>query len=286
MMHTIDFAGINRAAVRQLYSLLPRWLPDGKRQGTEFVALNPRRADNRPGSFSVNMKTGEWGDFAIDVKGGDPISLFAYLKGMKQGEAAKELAAQIGIQEYRNGKANGKANGHAAHHAQPAPEKSKRFYDGHLIKRGFRLVKEYDYADDGEMIYQTLRYEHPTEKKTFLARRPDGNDGWLSGAGDRRILYRGDDLKSAIPDAVFVCEGEKDADRLAGLGFVAVTVAFGEWDKGCIEALKGKEALVLEDNDGPGRDKAKKTAAHLYGIAGAVRPHCAIAGPCRKGRYL
>jgi hypothetical protein len=184
MMHTIDFAEVNRAALRQLHSLLPRWLPGGKRQGNEFLALNPRRADNRPGSFSVNMKTGEWADFATSDKGGDPISLFAFLKGIKQGEAAKELAAQIGLQEYRNGKANGKANGHDTHHAQPAPEKPRPFYDGHLIKKGFELVNEYDYTDDGELIYQTLRYEHPTEKKTFLARRPDGNDGWLSGAGD------------------------------------------------------------------------------------------------------
>jgi len=93
----IDFDAINRAALASLPALLSRWLPDGVRRGAEYVARNPRRADHRPGSFSINMRTGKWGDFATGDKGGDPIDLAAYLWGLGQGEAAREIAAELGM---------------------------------------------------------------------------------------------------------------------------------------------------------------------------------------------
>jgi len=93
----LDFDAINRAALSALPALLARWLPDGARNGVEYVARNPRRSDRRPGSFSVNMRTGKWGDFATGDKGGDPISLAAYLHGMRQVEAARALADMLGI---------------------------------------------------------------------------------------------------------------------------------------------------------------------------------------------
>jgi hypothetical protein len=71
----IDFGSINRRAVPMLSALCQRWLPGGKFVGREYVVRNPRRNDRRPGSFSVNVRTGRWGDFATGDKGGDAISL-------------------------------------------------------------------------------------------------------------------------------------------------------------------------------------------------------------------
>ncbi|MFO1138351.1 MAG: hypothetical protein U1E41_04655 [Paracoccus sp. (in: a-proteobacteria)] len=93
----IDFARINSAALSALPSLLSRWLPDGRRMGHEWVARNPTRADQKPGSFRVNMHTGRWADFATDDRGGDPISLAAYLAGTGQAEAARALADMLGV---------------------------------------------------------------------------------------------------------------------------------------------------------------------------------------------
>ncbi len=42
-MKRVDFSAINAAANRALPLILMRWLPDGKRQGREFVAKNPTR---------------------------------------------------------------------------------------------------------------------------------------------------------------------------------------------------------------------------------------------------
>lgn len=94
----IDFDRINRAALAVLPSLVARWLPDGRRSGHEWIARNPRRADRRPGSFRVNMNTGRWADFATDDRGGDPVSLAAYLAGIGQAEAARNLADMLGIE--------------------------------------------------------------------------------------------------------------------------------------------------------------------------------------------
>src|SRR4051794_13063043 len=93
----IDFQSIKRAACNSLGSILRHWLPDGRRVGNEWVALNPRRADRRPGSFSVNLNTGKWADFATGDCGGDVVSLAAYLFNQTQTQAARNLARMLGI---------------------------------------------------------------------------------------------------------------------------------------------------------------------------------------------
>ena len=93
-----DFAEVNAAALACLPALCARWLPDGFRRGNEWIAKNPRREDRRPGSFSINPTTGRWADFALpDAKGGDPISLAAYLAGLSQAEAARNLAEMLRV---------------------------------------------------------------------------------------------------------------------------------------------------------------------------------------------
>lgn len=93
----IQFDEINRRALAVLPALLVRWLPDGRRVGHEYVARNPRRSDHKPGSFSINLTTGRWSDFATGDAGGDPVSLAAFLAGTTQAEAARNLAAMLGM---------------------------------------------------------------------------------------------------------------------------------------------------------------------------------------------
>lgn len=93
----IKFASINAFCLPMLDSLVRRWLPDGRLHGREWVALNPTRADRRAGSFRINVDNGRWADFSTDDKGGDPVSLYAYLNGHSQKIAALELASELGI---------------------------------------------------------------------------------------------------------------------------------------------------------------------------------------------
>lgn len=94
----VNFSRINDAALAVLPRLLARWLSDGKLIGEEWVARNPRRADRHAGSFRINVRRGAWADFAIaGARGGDVVSLAAYLAGISQVEAASELAKALGI---------------------------------------------------------------------------------------------------------------------------------------------------------------------------------------------
>jgi hypothetical protein len=93
----IDFDATNRAALASFPSVLARVLPRGKQVHHEWVALNPRRLDRNLGSFKINRYNGKWADFATGDRGGDPISLVAYLEGTSQAEAARLLARILGL---------------------------------------------------------------------------------------------------------------------------------------------------------------------------------------------
>ena len=93
----VDFRAVNQAALPLLPSLIRKWAPDGKRCGREYVAINPTRADLHPGSFSVNLVSGAWADFATGDRGGDVISLAAYVFRCRQIEAARILSTILGV---------------------------------------------------------------------------------------------------------------------------------------------------------------------------------------------
>jgi hypothetical protein len=91
-----DPVGLKSRLLVRANELVSRWLPHGRRVGNEWVARNPTRVDRRPGSFKVNLRSGRWADFATGDAGGDLISLRAYLDGIRQGEAARRIAREIG----------------------------------------------------------------------------------------------------------------------------------------------------------------------------------------------
>jgi len=96
-MTRIPFDRINAAALAALPAILNRFAPGGVIHGGEWEGRNPRRADRKPGSFKVNIRTGRWADFATSDSGGDPVSLVAYLTGLPMGEAARRLASMLGV---------------------------------------------------------------------------------------------------------------------------------------------------------------------------------------------
>ena len=105
----LDFDRINAVALSNLPALLRRWLPDGTIKRGEFTACNPRRADTHPGSFSINVRSGKWSDFATKDRGNTPLSLAVYLSGKPPYEAAAELANMLGIDDPIR-KSNGSRN--------------------------------------------------------------------------------------------------------------------------------------------------------------------------------
>src|SRR5262249_10330511 len=111
--------------------------------------------------------------------------------------------------------------------------------------------------------------------KRFKQRRPDGRGGWLWKLnGVRRVLYRLPELLSGDEsEMVWVAEGEKDVDRLVSLGLVATTnpSGAGKWRDEYSQLLCGRDVVIPEDNDEPGRKHAQQVAQSLNGVARTVR---------------
>lgn len=102
----IDFHAVNQRLLTDLLFYARSWVPSGKVVGCNYIALNPRRADRRLGSFCLNLKEGFWSDFATEDRGGDPVSYFAYVNGLSQFEAGKILSSSTGVGVRKNTLAN------------------------------------------------------------------------------------------------------------------------------------------------------------------------------------
>lgn len=140
------------------------------------------------------------------------------------------------------------------------------------------LEAVYPYTDEaGAELFQGVRFKDP---KSFRQRRSNGRGGWVWSLKDvRRVLYHLPEVRAAVEagSRVFIAEGEKDVDRLRGLGLVATCnpMGAGKWETGYTEALRGAvEAVILPDHDRPGMKHAKQVAnsLHAAGIPTKVVP--------------
>jgi hypothetical protein len=96
----VDFDRVNAAALLNAEAVVRGLLPDGRREGVEWVAHNPCRDDRRLGSFKTNLLSGRWADFSSGDAGGDLISLTAYVAGLGQRDAAIRLAECLGVDPF------------------------------------------------------------------------------------------------------------------------------------------------------------------------------------------
>jgi DNA primase len=90
----------------------------------------------------------------------------------------------------------------------------------------------------------------------------------------RRVPYRLPELLKADPSCpVFIPEGEKDCNRLWDIGLVSTTNVggAGKWRADDGEFLRGRQVVLLPDNDDVGRRHAELVAHALHEIAAGVR---------------
>lgn len=270
-MAELDFAGLAARLLASAETLLPAWLPAGRRSGHEFVCGN---LAGEPGkSLSVNLTTGVWADFAADTKGGDLVSLYAAIHGMTQAQAYHQLGGEVP-------RGTSKTETIAAHKAPRTvtavkPNGATQGFTGIHPKHGLP-AHLYAYRDiDGEILFFVARY-HTEAGKTFAPWIYDGSR-WIARAYPApRPLYGLELLAAAPLLPVLVVEGEKTADAARALISPArqlvVTWCGGaqafqhaDWTP-----LTDRRVTIWPDADSAGRRAAAGIASLLLPLAATV----------------
>ncbi len=248
-------------------SLVPEWLPGGAKEGHEWVAINPTRGDSTPGSFKINLRSAEWSDFATGDKGGDLISLRAYLNGNygqkgAQIAAAKEIAAKLGVDTRFD---------------DPAPKARKAGE-----KLDWKHVKTWEYQDaGGAPVFETMRYEaadsNGKRRKRFSQRHrgPDGEWVWNT-EGCKIVPYRLPELLEDIAQerTIFFTEGEKCVDAARdqlGIPATCNPMGAGKWWDELTEHFRDADIVIIPDNDAPGRKHGQLAGEKTAPVARRVR---------------
>lgn len=277
MAMKIDFQAIAAAALDCAERLLGEWLPQGHKVGGEWKSVNPTRGDHSAGSFSINIHSGAWSDFATDDKGGDLVSLCAYLfHAGDQVAAAYDVADRLGMaMPPRAGRApRGAAKGAAAAPTTSAPKQKKRRSPWVPVLPAPNDADEVPKAHPVRGLPQsTWCYRNAAGAPLGYVFRFVTSDGgkeivpltWcrheVSGKGewrwiafpDPRPIY-GLDRLAAKPDAtVLVVEGEKCADvaqaelpDLVGISWPGGGKAEGKVDW---SPLAGRKVVIWPDCD-------------------------------------
>jgi DNA polymerase bacteriophage-type len=159
-------------------------------------------------------------------------------------------------QEYRDNEHNYSGSGHSPHNERETGQKLAEF-----IYRDIR----------GEPYLRVVK----TSTKQF-PQYHQVNGVWVKGAPKGpRIPYRLPELVAAPAEvAVWICEGEKDAESVAALGLIATTnpEGAGKFGPDLAPWFHGKRtAYVLEDNDEAGRKHVIKVADALRDVVTDIK---------------
>jgi len=127
------------------------------------------------------------------------------------------------------------------------------------------LREEYPYQDEqGKTLFTVVRVE-PGK---------NGNKDIFSKEklqGIRRVPYQLPEIIKA--EQVWIVEGERKADWLTKLGFIATCNPHGaeKWRDEYDQFFKGKDIVICPDNDEPGQRHCKQVVTHLKAVAARVQ---------------
>ena len=130
--------------------------------------------------------------------------------------------------------------------------------------KGIVEIYQY-YSKDGTETFQNCRYF----PKDFRQRKKV-DDKWIWSLKDVDVTpYRLPELLASDESrAVFYCEGEKDANRLASLDLISTS---GKWKDSFQEFFHNRVIYILQDNDESGKKQSLKKAEGLYQIAKLIK---------------
>jgi len=231
-------------------------LPDVNRNGKGWMARCPAHEDQRP---SLSISEGEDGRALVHCHAGcEPGAIVAALS-LTLGDL---MPSKTEPMPRRATKPTAKTREIFATAADAVA----------ALERGCgqRAARWWAYHNaGGEPVGLVARWNVPTGKQIRPVSRTAA--GWIvGGMSEPRPLYHLPDLLSRKGDPVYVVEGEKCADALAGLGLLATTSPHGSQSAGKADwkPLAGRDVIILPDRDAAG----EKYADDVTGILAKLSP--------------
>jgi hypothetical protein len=144
-----------------------------------------------------------------------------------------------------------------------------------IVPPNMKEVTAWDYVDEfGEVTAQKVRYELEDGSKTYRQYHIMNGERVPTIRNWTPIPYNLPAMIAKPNDPVFICEGEKAAEFLAGFyGVVAVSAHQGssDWPAAITPWFHGRLVVVIPDNDIPGWKYAKRVVRALLGTAQAIK---------------
>lgn len=261
---------VSQRLVSEAESIASMLLPNGKREGAEWVAGSVAGEDGRSLKVRVSgNKAGVWRDFASDA-GGDLIDLWAATRQISLKEAFDQAREYLGISEP---KLTAPKRSYSRPAKPPVTKPAGRVLD--YLTRERKLSLETIHAfkvgaskDDDAIVFPYLRDgELINVKHLALQRDANGKKRTWQAADAEPCLY-GWDLVREDVKAVLIVEGELDAMSLYQYGFDALSVNQGagnhQWIDSDFDRLERfQEIFLWFDNDEAGQKGAREVAARL-----------------------
>jgi len=215
---------------------------------------------------------------SLAIKVGDQDEALVYChKGLCD---ATKIFQSCGLDLVKDGFVHDGGNDLRPRQKQPAPVRAASVTSVPAPKKKRKLVKVYKYHDeDGNVLYEKLRYLSEDGKKSFAHRRPnpDNPSDYIYDLKDtRKVLYRLPELLKEIAnnEVVWLVEGEKDADTmLEKFGIPATTMTNGAngWQPDYTMTLAAATAVcIIADNDDPGKKHAITVRDEIIAAGGAA----------------
>lgn len=267
----LDFNALAQRLLLGSETLVPQWLPGGRRRGHEWVCgdLGGSEGD----SCSVNLLSGRWADFATGDKGGDLISLYAAIHEISMGDAYRELSDEAPASD-----APAKPPRPTKPQRQvivPVPSESADHDCVHPVY-GAPSARWTYFDGNGDTLGYVARYD-PSGQRKQIVPWTFSPDGWGMGQWPvPRPLYRLQELEARHDDPVVIVEGEKAADAaaaLVGSPYVACTWPGGAQalSRAHWQTLRGRKVLLWPDADEPGIAAMQRLAEILQPLATEIK---------------
>ncbi len=262
-MKAADLAAMLSRDVEAVAQML---LPNGKREGHEWrVGSLDGEAGKSMGVHLTGQKAGVWCDFSSG-EAGDLLDLWARTRGVGIGEACKQVADYLGVQEAR-------VDNPRPSYAKPAREGIRGLSAAHQSwltderKLSAESIRAYRLASKGdEIVFPSL-----IDGELVAAKYRRLPKGFRVDANCEPVLFGW----QAIPEtarSVVIVEGEPDALAMHTLGQPALSVPFGggtgdkqaKWIAAEYDRLAPFDRIYLAlDADGPGRDATAEIVKRL-----------------------